>query len=99
MQLSSKKYAFILPRFGPDIAGGEATLVRQLAMQLAQRGDEITILTTTARDNRTWDPYYPAGVAIDQQMTVRRFPRVAPKSRYLDPDPNSHRRRSTTLNR
>jgi glycosyltransferase involved in cell wall biosynthesis len=79
MQLSSKKYAFILPRFGPDIAGGEATLVRQLAMQLAQRGDEITILTTTARDNRTWDPYYPAGVAIDQQMTVRRFP-VSPRN-------------------
>ena len=67
------KYAFVIPRCGVDIAGGAETLVRELAQKLAQRGDEIVILTTCAKDNRTWDNFYPAGKTKEEGVEVIRF--------------------------
>ena len=38
---SKAHYAFILPRYGEKVIGGAETLVRQIAMRLAARGDAL----------------------------------------------------------
>jgi glycosyltransferase involved in cell wall biosynthesis len=70
----SSRYAFVIPRAGIDIAGGAETLVRELAQKLAERGDGVDILTTCAKDNRTWDNFYPSGETLEQGVRVFRFP-------------------------
>ena len=68
-----KKYAFVVPRFGEDIAGGAETLVAKLAKNLSERGDDITILTTCAKDHRTWDNFFEEGEADEYGLKVIRF--------------------------
>ena len=66
------------PRFGPDIVGGAELVVRELSRHLADRGWDVEILTTCARDHFTWANEYPAGVEDHNGITVRRFPTAAP---------------------
>ena len=70
----NQTYAFVIPRYGRGIAGGAETLVGSLAQMLARRGDTIEILTTCAKDNRTWENAFPAGTSIEDGVVVRRFP-------------------------
>lgn len=56
-------------------------LCRQTAHALADRGDEVVVFTTTARDYLSWAPHFPAGVTRDGLVEVRRFPVEPP-----DPD-------------
>lgn len=67
------RFCFVTPRYGKQIAGGAETLVRELASRLAQRGDQIEILTTCALDNRSWENHFAPGVEVDQKLIVRRF--------------------------
>ena len=48
------KLAFVVQRYGADIAGGSEMHCRQLAERLSSRHD-ITVLTTCARDYVTWE--------------------------------------------
>lgn len=75
------RVAFVVQRFGAEVAGGAETLCRQTAHALAERGDEVAVYTTTARDYLTWQPFYPAGRAQDGPVVVERFPVDTP-----DPD-------------
>ncbi|MBX7144087.1 MAG: glycosyltransferase family 4 protein [Oligoflexia bacterium] len=68
------KYAFVVPRFGEGIAGGIETLVGVLAQRLQARGDSVEVLTTCARDNRTWANELAAGVSKEFGVLTRRFP-------------------------
>lgn len=67
------RYAFVIPRFGEGIAGGIETLVGVLAQRLQARGAGVEILTTCARDNRTWANELPEGDALEFGVLVRRF--------------------------
>lgn len=67
------RFGFVTPRFGKNVVGGAEALVRELATRLARRGDDVHILTTTAKDNRTWANELPAGESIEDGMVVRRF--------------------------
>lgn len=69
----SYKYAFVVPRCGQGIAGGAETLVRELAERLSARGNPIEILTTCAKDNRTWENHYAAGESNENGVLIRRF--------------------------
>lgn len=69
----SSSYAFVVPRFGPQIGGGAESLVRQLAIKLAQRGDFVHVFTTCALDNRTWKNELPTGIEQDHKVVVHRF--------------------------
>ena len=73
MPTKQNKFAFIVPRFGESIAGGAETLVAKLALNLAKRGDDITILTTCAKDNRTWNNDFPEADATEYGLKVKRF--------------------------
>jgi len=70
----SGRYAFVIPRCGKEIAGGIETLIGKLAQQLHRRGNYVELWTTCARDNRTWENEYPAGIATEFEVMVRRFP-------------------------
>lgn len=72
------RVAFVVQRFGAEVAGGAEALCRSTARALAARGDEVTVYTTTARDYLTWAPHYPAGVEWDGPVAVRRFPADPP---------------------
>ncbi len=67
------KLAFVVQRYGADIAGGSEAHCRELAERLSPRHD-ITVLTTCARDYVTWENTFPAGTAVERGVRVTRFP-------------------------
>jgi glycosyltransferase involved in cell wall biosynthesis len=67
------KLAFVVQRYGADIAGGSEVHCRQLAERLSSRHD-ITVLTTCARDYVTWENAYPPGASMENGVRVQRFP-------------------------
>jgi glycosyltransferase involved in cell wall biosynthesis len=66
------KLAFVVQRYGADIAGGSELHCRDLAQRLAPRHD-ITVLTSCARDYVSWANDYPAGDSTDGAVRVIRF--------------------------
>lgn len=70
----NRRYAFVLPRFGEGLVGGAETLCGELARHLKNRGDEVEVFTTCARDNRSWANEYPVGKAYAFGLPVHRFP-------------------------
>jgi len=80
------KLAFVVQRYGADIAGGSEAHCRELAHRLSRRLDphgrpafEITVLTTCARDYVTWANAYPAGESQDDGVRVIRFAVARPR--------------------
>ena len=72
--------AFVVQRYGAEVAGGAEALCRDTARALVRAGEQVTVFTTTARDYLGWDPFYAPGTTEDDGVVVRRF-RVDP------PDP------------
>jgi glycosyltransferase involved in cell wall biosynthesis len=72
------KLAFVVQRYGADIAGGSEGHCRELAERLSGRHD-ITVLTTCASDYVTWDNALPPGRAIENGVPVVRFPVARPR--------------------
>ncbi len=68
-----RKFAFVVPRFAEDIAGGAETLVGTLASHVAEQGDYVEIFTTCARDNRSWENHYQPGDDRAFGLRVKRF--------------------------
>jgi len=66
------RVAFVVQRCGEDIVGGAESLCLQLAQQMADDWD-VEILTTCARDARTWADEYVPGPTTIGGVTARRF--------------------------
>ena len=66
------KLAFVVQRYGADIAGGSEAHCRELARRLAVHHD-ITVLTTCARDYVTWDNAMAPGETREDGVRVLRF--------------------------
>lgn len=81
--------AFVVQRYGADVAGGAEALCRQTARALAARGREVTVFTTTARDYLRWEPHFAAGEDVEDGVRVRRF----------DADPGRPKHSSSLLRR
>jgi glycosyltransferase involved in cell wall biosynthesis len=64
--------AFVVQRYGEDLAGGSESLARALAERLVERYD-ITVLTSCARDYVTWRNELPPGEASLAGVRVLRF--------------------------
>ncbi len=72
---SKGRLAFVPPRYGTEIVGGSEAVIREAAHGLAQRGWDVEILTTCARDHYTWRNEYPPGTSTDDDgVEVHRFP-------------------------
>ncbi len=70
--------AFVVPRYGAEVAGGAEALCRGTARALADAGDRVTVYTTTARDYPGWEDHFPAGEQDDGGVRVMRFPAERP---------------------
>jgi glycosyltransferase involved in cell wall biosynthesis len=66
------KVAFITPRYGGEITSSAEHACRLLAEQLSLRHD-VEVLTTAARDARTWKNEYGEGADRVRGVLVRRF--------------------------
>lgn len=74
------KFAFVTPRYGGDIPSGAEHACRLLAEQVCERHD-VDVLTTCARDPRTWKNDYGEGSDRVRGVLVRRFPVSQPHER------------------
>jgi glycosyltransferase involved in cell wall biosynthesis len=72
------KLAFVVQRYGAEIAGGSEAHCRELAERLSARHD-ITVLTTCSRDYVTWQNTLPAGTTSERGVRVLRFPVAQPR--------------------
>lgn len=69
------RIAFVCPRYSEyATVGGAETLLKQLALRLSAKGNEITFLTTCASNHFTWENDLPGGEIESEGLTVIRFP-------------------------
>ncbi len=66
-------FAFVIPRYVRSMGGAEA-LCAALGRALVADGCQVTILTTCAADNRTWNNEMPAGPFFEDGLNGIRFP-------------------------
>jgi glycosyltransferase involved in cell wall biosynthesis len=66
------RFAFVASRYGADVPSGAEHACRLLAEQVSTR-HEVDVLTTCARDPRTWKNEYSEGVDRVRGALVRRF--------------------------
>ena len=66
------RFAFVTARYGADIASGPDHACRVLAEQVSSRHD-VDVLTTCARNPRTWKNEYSEGTDRVRGALVRRF--------------------------
>jgi glycosyltransferase involved in cell wall biosynthesis len=66
------KFAFVTARYGADITSGPDHACRVLAEQVSSRHD-VDVLTTCARNPRTWKNEYSEGTDRVRGALVRRF--------------------------
>jgi glycosyltransferase involved in cell wall biosynthesis len=66
------RLAFVTPRYGAELTTGAEHACRLLAEQVSDRHD-IDVLTTCARDARTWKNEYPEGPDRVRGVLVRHF--------------------------
>ncbi|CAN5501296.1 glycosyltransferase family 4 protein [soil metagenome] len=76
-----RRLAVVPPRYGPDVLGGAEVVLAELGRGLAERGWDVEVLTTCARDHFTWENAYPPGTTQEGGLTVRRFPAVVSTAR------------------
>ena len=70
--MAKLKVAFVVQRYGTDFAGGAESLTMRLAEGM--RSDwNIKVLTTCAKDYRSWGNEYPEGDEVIHGVTVKRF--------------------------
>ncbi|MCB0075973.1 MAG: glycosyltransferase family 4 protein [Anaerolineales bacterium] len=72
----TRRVAITVPRYGPSLVGGMERLARGLLTQMAARGWQIELLTTTALDHHTFKAALPTGMERSGAQTIRRFPVV-----------------------
>src|SRR5204862_642222 len=68
------KLGFVVHRYGEEVAGGAEWACRQFAIRMGDRGHDVHVATTCARDYTDWANVFPAGDSADAGITVHRFP-------------------------
>jgi glycosyltransferase involved in cell wall biosynthesis len=79
------KLAFVVQRYGAEIAGGSEAHCRAIAHRLAPR-HEITVLTSRASDYVSWRNSYAPGESRDDGVRVIRFPVRQPRDLHAFAD-------------
>jgi glycosyltransferase involved in cell wall biosynthesis len=73
--VSPFRIAFVVQRYGLEVNGGAEYHCRQVAERVARRADvqNVTVLTTCAKDYRTWGNHYAAGTETIHGVQVERY--------------------------
>ena len=80
------KVAYVVPRYGTEVLGGAEYGARMLAERLVSMlGWDVEVLTTCARDARTWADEYPPGETDVNGVRVRRFLSLAGRHPGFEP--------------
>jgi glycosyltransferase involved in cell wall biosynthesis len=74
--VTSRRLAFVPPRYGPQVVGGAEAGIREMAQGLAERGWDVDVLTTCAVDHFTWANALGEGESHDGPVRILRFPVV-----------------------
>ncbi len=79
------RIAFVVQRYGREVNGGAELHCRMLAERLARRAEveQVTVLTTCAKQYSTWANDYPAGAETLAGVQVERFPVLVERLRPL----------------
>ncbi len=79
------RLAFVVQRYGLEIAGGAEYHCRLIAEHMARHA-QVEVITTCAADYITWANYYPEGREILNGIPVRRFKVKRPRDpeRFAD---------------
>jgi glycosyltransferase involved in cell wall biosynthesis len=64
---------FVVPRYGHDVRGGAEQAARAVATRLAERGHDVTVLTTTATSYVDWSGDLAPGVEQAEGVEVHRL--------------------------
>ncbi len=85
---SKPKIAIVAARFSDSISGGAEKHALKFALLMSEKY-EVTVLTTTALDYKTWKNELPAGESNFQKIRVIRFPVDKPRelqkfNKFLD---------------
>jgi glycosyltransferase involved in cell wall biosynthesis len=72
------RLAFVVQRYGLEVAGGAELHCRSLAEQLAPR-HAVEVFTTRALDHGSWAQGYPGGSVLVNGIPVHRFAVAAPR--------------------
>ena len=67
------RIAFVTPRYGDGVVGGSEAVIAEAARGLAERGHDVEILTTCARNHFSWENEFEPGSFDESGMTVHRF--------------------------
>jgi glycosyltransferase involved in cell wall biosynthesis len=69
----ARRIAVVCNRFGRDVAGGAELVMAELGRGLRQRGWNVEVVTSAARDLYTWANEFPEGESMEDGIRVRRF--------------------------
>jgi glycosyltransferase involved in cell wall biosynthesis len=64
----------VIGRYGASVLGGAERLARAVAERLVLRGHDVRVLTSCARDYRTWANEYASGVSVECGVQIERYP-------------------------
>lgn len=67
------RIAVVVQRYGPGVIGGAEILAREVARRLSHRY-RVDVLTSCARDYRTWADTFSEGATEEDGVRVLRFP-------------------------
>jgi glycosyltransferase involved in cell wall biosynthesis len=70
---------FVVQRYGLEVFGGAEAFARMFSTRLAERGHDVHVLTSTARDHVTWEPSYAAGEELVAGVRVHRLDAGRPR--------------------
>jgi glycosyltransferase involved in cell wall biosynthesis len=73
------RLALVCNRFGEGVAGGAELVLRELGQGLRERGWEVEVIASAARDLYTWKNEFPQGESIEDGIRVMRFPALFDK--------------------
>lgn len=69
------RIAFVVQRYGPEITGGSEFLCQAVATRLV-RWYQVEVITTCAKDYRTWKNEFSAGRGFQDGVMIYRFPTI-----------------------
>jgi glycosyltransferase involved in cell wall biosynthesis len=77
------RLAFVVQRYGSEVAGGAETFCREFAERMAARGHEIDVVTSQALSYVDWANHFPGGITESAGVKILRLPVARPREDRL----------------